>query len=124
MKNDFRPILGLDFIFETHPEPSMDFNGIFYCKVLEIVPFEKLSYSWKAGPEDNKISLDSIVTWTLQRKDVGTELFLEHRGFVKKNLNILNALDFGWKEKFQKINDLLNNIEHVPTNFRCLSGNR
>ena len=124
MKNNFRPIIGYDFQFSTHPEPSMDFDGTFYCKVLELIPFEKLLYSWKAGPGESKISLDSIVEWTLKRKAEGTELFLTHRGFQTGNLNIYNAMNSGWSKKFQIINDLLNNIEHGPTNFRCLSGNR
>src|SRR5882757_445082 len=50
MKNDFQSIVGLDFQFRTNPIPSLNFDGVFYCKVLEIVPFKKLSYSWNSGP--------------------------------------------------------------------------
>jgi len=49
MKNDFQPIVGHDFQLRTGPILSLDFDGIFYCKVLEIVPFKKLSYSWKSA---------------------------------------------------------------------------
>ena len=66
MKNDFQPIVGLDFQFRTNPIPSLDFDGIFYCKVLEIVPFKKLSYSWKGGPGNGEITLDSVVVWKLE----------------------------------------------------------
>lgn len=117
MKNDFQPIVGLDFQFRTNPIPSLDFDGIFYCKVLEIVPFKKLSYSWKSGPGEGKITLDSIVVWKLLPTDKGTELILDHSGFSKKeNLNFFNGLSAGWLEKFQKIADLLNAAQHGNTN--------
>ena len=117
MKNDFQPIVGLDFQFRTNPIPSLDFDGIFYCKVLEIVPFKKLSYSWKSGPGEGEITLDSVVVWKLEPKDKGTELFLEHSGFAKKeNLNFYNGLTHGWLEKFQKISELLNAAPHGHTN--------
>lgn len=78
MPNDFLPIVGHDFKFTIKPLPELEFDGIVYCKVLEIVPFKKLSYSWKGGPGNGKINLDSIVTWTLVAKENGTELFLDH----------------------------------------------
>jgi len=116
MKNDFQPVVGYDFQFRTGPIPALNFDGIFYCKVLEIVPFKKLSYSWKSGPGDGKITLDSVVVWKLETKDKGTELFLEHSGFSKKeNLDFYNGLLHGWVEKFDKIAELLNNAQHVNT---------
>ena len=117
MKNDFQPIVGLDFQFRTNPIPSLDFDGIFYCKVLEIVPFKKLSYSWKSGPGEGKITLDSVVVWKLEPTDKGTELFLEHRGFAKKeNLNFYNGLLHGWVEKLNNIAKLLNAAQHGHAN--------
>jgi len=113
MKNDFQPIVGLDFQFRTNPIPSLDFDGIFYCKVLEIVPFKKLSYSWKSGPGEGEITLDSVVVWKLEPKDKGTELFLEHSGFEKKeNLDFYNGLMHGWVEKLHNIAKLLNAAQH------------
>jgi uncharacterized protein YndB with AHSA1/START domain len=117
MRNDFQPIVGLDFQFRTNPIPSLDFDGIFYCKVLEIVPLKKLSYSWKSGPGEGEITLDSVVVWKLQPKDKGTELFLEHSGFAKKeNLNFYNGLTDGWLKNIQKIADRLNAAQHGYTN--------
>ena len=117
MKNDFQPIVGLDFQFKTNPIPSLDFDGIFYCKVLEIVPFKKLSYSWKSGPGDGKITLDSVVVWKLEPTEKGTEVFLEHSGFAKKeNLDFYKGLSHGWVEKLQNIAKLLNALQHGHTN--------
>ena len=109
MKNDFQPIVGLEFQFRTNPIPSLNFDGIFYCRVLEIVPYKKLSYSWKSGPGAGKIDLESVVVWTLQATDKGTEVFLHHSGFTKKeNLDFYNGLNHGWVEKFQNIAALIN----------------
>jgi uncharacterized protein YndB with AHSA1/START domain len=116
MKNDFQPIVGLDFQFRTNPIPGLDFDGIFYCKVLEVVPFKKLSYSWKSGPGEGEITLDSVVVWKLQPTDKSTELFLEHSGFAKKeNLDFYNGLKHGWTEKLQNITNLLNAAPHGNT---------
>src|SRR5215510_7634038 len=65
MENDFQPIIGFDFQFRTRPMPNLDFDGIVYCKVVEIVPYKKLSYSWKGGPGNGRITLESLVAWTL-----------------------------------------------------------
>jgi uncharacterized protein YndB with AHSA1/START domain len=117
MKNDFQPIVGFDFQFRTGPIPSLNFDGIVYCKVLEIVPLKKLSYSWKSGPGEGKITLDSVVVWKLQPTDKGTELFLEHSGFAEKeNLDIYNGLMHGWLQNIQKIADRLNAAQHGNTN--------
>lgn len=117
MKNTFQPIVGADFQFQTGPIPSLDFDGIFYCRVLEIVPFKKLSYSWTSGPGDGKITLDSVVVWKLEPTDKGTELFLVHSGFEKKeNLAFYEGLMHGWVEKFQNIDKLLKAAHHGNTN--------
>jgi uncharacterized protein YndB with AHSA1/START domain len=117
MKNDFQPIVGLDFQFRTNPIPSLDFDGVFYCKVLEVVAFKRLSYSWKCGPGGGEITLDSIVVWKLQSKDKGTEVFLEHSGFARKeNLSFFDGLNQGWVEKLENIAKLLKVREHGHSN--------
>ena|ERR1700744_740426 len=117
MKNDFKPIVGHDFQFNVKPVPSLDFDGIVYCKVLEIVPFKKLSYSWKLGPGDGTINLDSVVRWELQPKGKGTELLLDHGNFtILENAGIFSAMDKGWLDNMHKIADSLNAKEHDTTN--------
>jgi uncharacterized protein YndB with AHSA1/START domain len=109
MKNDFQPIVGHEFTFMVNPIPSLEFDGIVYCKVLEIVPFKKLSYSWKLGPGDGTINVDSVVRWELQPKDKGTELILDHGDFViLKNLGMFNAMNEGWLKNMHKIAERLN----------------
>jgi uncharacterized protein YndB with AHSA1/START domain len=108
MKNTFQPFVGAEFQFRTGPIPSLDFDGIFYCKVLEITPLKKLSYSWHSGPGDGQITLESVVEWKLQSNETGTQLFLEHSGFAKKeNEAFYEGLNHGWMEKLQNIDNLL-----------------
>jgi uncharacterized protein YndB with AHSA1/START domain len=108
MPNNFKPVRGHDFQFRIKPMPQLDFDGIVYCKVLEVVPYQLLSYSWKAGPGEGKIDLDSIVVWKLMPKDNGTELLLEHTGFGGYgNFGMFSAMNEGWFKNMQKIAELL-----------------
>jgi uncharacterized protein YndB with AHSA1/START domain len=117
MKNDFKPIVGYDFQFRTGPIPSLDFDGICYCKVLEVIPFKRLSYSWNCGPGEGKISLESVVVWKLQPTEKGTDLFLEHSGFDKEvNLGFFNGMTLGWEKNLSKIDALLNAAQHGTIN--------
>jgi uncharacterized protein YndB with AHSA1/START domain len=117
MKNDFQPILGHEFQFKINPVPALDFDGIVHCRVLEILPFKKLSYSWKTGPGDGTTTIDSVVVWTLEPKDKGTELLLEHTGFSETaNLAMFNALNGGWLTNIKKIAERLNTAQHGTTN--------
>jgi uncharacterized protein YndB with AHSA1/START domain len=108
MPNDFQPVKGHEFKFTTKPMPDFDFDGIFYCKVLEIVPLKKLAYSWNFGPGNGTLN-KSEVHWTLTEKNKGTELLLIHRGFEGADmLPIFEAMDKGWLQNINKIQKLLN----------------
>ena len=109
MPNNFLPILGYDFEFRTNPLPQLDFDGIIYCKIVEILPYKKLSYSWKSGPGNGDIAIDSIVVWTLIEKDGGTELCIDHSGFKEmEHFNMFSALNNGWLKNMQKVYSLIN----------------
>jgi uncharacterized protein YndB with AHSA1/START domain len=114
MPNNFEPIVGHEFQFRSKPAPLIEFDGIAYCKVLEIVPMKKLTYSWKCGPGENKITLDSIVVWTLTPRDGGTELVLEQTGFKElENANIFLAMKEGWAKHVKMIEELINTETHA-----------
>jgi len=109
MENNFQPIVGYEFQFNAKPKVKIGFDGIIYCKVLEIIPFKRLSYTWKGGPNPNKITLDSVVTWTLNAKDNGTELTLEQTGFVGiKNYIAYLMMNKGWAKIGKRFNEHLN----------------
>jgi uncharacterized protein YndB with AHSA1/START domain len=108
MKNDFKPIVGHDFQFISSPAPQIGFDGIAYCKVLEIIEYKKLAYSWRSGPGNGTIELDSRVEWTLIAKPNGTELQLKQSGFTAANFSIFNAMNDGWMKNVKKIITQLN----------------
>lgn len=116
MPNDFEPVSGHDFKFSTKPIPSLNLDGIFYCKVLEIIPCKKLIYTWKGGPGNEVITLDTLVVWSLQPKDNGTELRLVHSGFRDENISIFSGMDKGWFENIKKITGLLNANDNANSN--------
>jgi len=117
MKSDFQPVLGHEFQFRINPIPAFDFDGIIYGKVLEIVPFEKLSYSWTLGPGDGTTNVDSVVRWELQPNGKGTELILHHGDFaILKHMGIFDAMTVGWLQNMHKILDRLNEKVHGTTN--------
>ena len=117
MKNDFQPVLGHEFQFRTGAKANLDFDGIFYCKVLDIEPFKRLVYSWNCGPGEGQINLESVVTWELEARNNGTQVSLDHRGFERaENLDMYHGLMHGWLEKFTNIDNLLNANAHGYTN--------
>jgi uncharacterized protein YndB with AHSA1/START domain len=108
MPTDFSPTVGHEFKFTAKPMPDMDFDGVFHCKVLEVEPFKKLSYSWDFGPGDGT-QTKSVVNWTLTAKDNGTELLLIHRGFEGVNfLEMFNSMSKGWLELITKLARIIN----------------
>ena len=108
MKNDFQPVVGHHFNFTTRPMPNHDFDGNIYCVVLEVIPHKRLSYSWKGGPGEGKITLDSVVEWTLHEKDNGTELQLVHSGFKETDAFMFSIMNDGWLKNMHKIGEYLN----------------
>ena len=108
MPNNFKEVVGHEFEFRTNPIPSLHLDGIFHCKVLEIVPLKKLTYSWKGGSGNGEITLDTIVEWTLEPFDNGTRLLLKHSGFKEENISILMGMTDGWQENIQKMLNHLN----------------
>jgi uncharacterized protein YndB with AHSA1/START domain len=116
MPNDFEPVVGRDFYFKTKAIPAMNFDGMCHCKVLDVIPFEKLSYSWKGGPGNGDILLDTIVVWNLTSTDEGTNLFLEHSGFGKEeHANFFPGMTDGWVKNVQKILNRLTPAQHDST---------
>jgi hypothetical protein len=72
--------------------------------------------SWKGGNGSGIITLDTVVVWTLEPKDNGTNLFLSHTGYKEENLSIFLGMDKGWFEKLKKIEELANKNSDANTN--------
>jgi uncharacterized protein YndB with AHSA1/START domain len=118
MKTDFMPLLGYQFHFFSKPVPQIDFDGTVYATVVNIKPYTNLAYSWKFGPGDGSIKLDSLVEWTLHPKNGGTELELLHSGFseLEAEFNLYQAHSDGWYKNIQKILQSINAATHGTTN--------
>ncbi|MGA9637775.1 SRPBCC family protein, partial [Flavobacterium sp.] len=112
--NVFKPIIGHKFQFGAKPKLKIGFDGRIYCKVLEIVPYKKLVYSWKGGMSKENPSLDSIVTWTLSSSEKGTVLSLEHSGFTGfKNYLPYIIMNKGWVTNSKKLFNLMEQLNLV-----------
>ncbi len=103
MKNDFKPVLGHKFQFRAKPKPAFKWDGIVYCEVTELAPLKRLSFTWRGGPDNTATTLDTVVTWTLQPKENGTELTLEHKGFTGTRSYLVSfMMESGWKKHIAK----------------------
>ena len=116
MNNDFELLPGHEFMFRSNPQPSMDFDGNVYCRVLEIDPLKKLVYSWKIRQGTEKQLMDSVVSWFLIPKKGGTELILEHTGLDGWNELMFQAMNKGWDQNVRtKMGNLFNIKPHNET---------
>ena len=95
----FEPVAGKRFSYQT--TPAGEWDGVIHCQVLEAVPNERLVYAWKGGHAGNSgygSPLDTVVTFTLVRVDIGTRVRLVHSGFVTPtNDTAYKNMGEGWK---------------------------
>jgi uncharacterized protein YndB with AHSA1/START domain len=112
MPNDFVTEIGRRFTFRTKPMGNWD--GIVQCEVLDIVPNERLVYSWKGGSDDNAqygARLDTIVTWTLTATAGGTRLSLVHAGFRSPGNDFaFDMMSPGWGHVMQSIERVIGSL--------------
>jgi uncharacterized protein YndB with AHSA1/START domain len=110
MPNDFKPVVGHKFQFQTEPAPG--FDGILYCEVLEVEAPHRLSYTFRGGWMDR----ETVVTWTLTPQEGGTLLYLHHSGFTAlSDAAIRDILDQGWGSFLQRLPDTLDTIAQSTT---------
>ena len=101
----FEPVKGKQFTYQTTPGGAWD--GVIRCEVLEVIPNQRLVYSWKGGHEQNVgygAPLDTVVTFTLARVENGTRLRAVHSGFVlPRNETAFKNMGDGWKTVVPRI---------------------
>lgn len=104
----FEAVKGTHFTFQTTPSGAWD--GVIHCEVLDVIPNERLSYSWRSGHDGNVgygARLDTVVTWTLAKVAGGTRLRLVHSGFVlPMNATAFTNMGKGWKTVVPKVGAL------------------
>jgi uncharacterized protein YndB with AHSA1/START domain len=102
----YEAAVGNRFTYQTTPAPAWD--GVIRCQVLEMIPNERLVYSWQGGDDSNNgqygSRLDTVVTFTLTKVGVGTRLRLVHSGFeLPKNDTAFTGMSGGWAKVVQRI---------------------
>jgi uncharacterized protein YndB with AHSA1/START domain len=105
MQSDFQPVVGHKFRFTYLPKKDSSYKGIVDGEVLEVDPFNKLSYSWNGTTKDGSRTFSSKVEWTLLPKDEGTELQLRHNDFILPE--DFTAHDTGWGICLKRFDELL-----------------
>jgi uncharacterized protein YndB with AHSA1/START domain len=99
------PVVGFDlqpgaaFTFKTQPYPGWD--GIVSCRMLEIEPKRKLSYTWGVP------FLETVVTFTLTPTASGTRLSLVQSGFKPDQKREFGGARYGWQMMGEKLVELL-----------------
>jgi uncharacterized protein YndB with AHSA1/START domain len=105
---DFEPVPGSRFTYQT--TPAGEWDGSIQCEVLEAVPNERFSWSWKGGHEGNTgygSPLDTVVTFTLEAVEGGTRLRLVHSGFVlPRNDTAYRNMSGGWNKVVPRIGEI------------------
>ena len=104
----FEPVKGKRFTYQTTAAGAWD--GVIHCEVLEVIPSQRLAYSWRGGHEANAgygSRLDTVVTFTLSKAENGTRLRLVHSGFVlPQNEIAFTNMGGGWKKVVPRIGAL------------------
>lgn len=93
MPNNIRAEVGHKFNFTV--ENPQGWSGKVDCEVLEVIPEQRLVYSWRGMSGSGKM-LDSIVAWTLKAGAGGTLLHLEHSGFEPDSM-AFKMMGQGWR---------------------------
>jgi uncharacterized protein YndB with AHSA1/START domain len=93
---------GAAFTFKTQAYPGWD--GTVNCRVIEIEPHSKLSYTWTVP------FLDTVVTFTLTPTASGTRLSVVQSGFKPNQKREFGGARYGWKMMGEKLVDLLARI--------------
>ena len=94
MKNDFLPVAGHRFDFRA------DWGAV-ECQVTEVEPHRTLSYTWSA------YGLESVVTWTLDSTNNGTNLRMEQSGFRPDQEQAYQGAKIGWQRFFNTLEQVL-----------------
>jgi uncharacterized protein YndB with AHSA1/START domain len=95
---------GAAFTFKTQAYPPWD--GTVNCRLLELDPHKKISYTWVVGD----MAIDTVVTFTLVPTASGTRLSLVQSGFKPAQKQNFGGARYGWKMMGGKLVDLLARI--------------
>ncbi len=104
MKNDFQPVVGHRFNFRA--TPIHGWNGVTDSEVLEIIPHQRLTYSWNASGDQAPDGLKTIVTWTLTPCEGGTRVRMEQSGFSPQDEAGYRGMGAGWPRILARLEEV------------------
>ena len=96
MESDFSPEKDIEFTFRG--EANEEWDGRIYCRILDIVPNERISFTWNA----NDIQGETVVVIELEQiedDEACTRLRLIHSNFESAKLDTSPIVDrhkAGW----------------------------
>lgn len=90
------------FTFKRPPLPGWD--GVVHCRMVDVEPQRKISYTWVVG------DLDTVVTFVLTETTAGTRLSLVQSGFEPDQKQNFGGARYGWRLMGGKLVDLLATI--------------
>jgi uncharacterized protein YndB with AHSA1/START domain len=96
---------GAAFTFKTQPYPGWD--GTVNCRILEVEPERRLSYTWAA----RNMGLDTTVTFTVTPTPSGTRLSVVQSGFKPEQKQNSGGARYGWKLMGGKLAALLERMQ-------------
>ena len=109
----FAPVEGTRFTYQT--KAAGEWDGTIHCRVLEVVPNERLVYAWTGGHAGNVgygAPLDTVVTFTLEKADGGTRVKLMHSGFVlPRNETAFRNMNDGWKKVVPRLGEIASTVQ-------------
>jgi uncharacterized protein YndB with AHSA1/START domain len=108
MQNDFEPIVGHRFNFRA--APVLGWNGVTDCEVLEIIPQQRLVYSWNASGDQAPDGLKTIVTWTLTPAHGGTHVRMEQSGFRQQDEAGYRGMGGGWPHILGRLEEVASRL--------------
>ena len=92
------------FRFLKENSDMLEKDFVIEGKILEIIPNQKLSYTWK--PVDDPNYPNTVVTWTIESINNKTKVTVLHSGVeTAKDYSHLND---GWAYFINKLGNLLN----------------
>jgi uncharacterized protein YndB with AHSA1/START domain len=122
MENDIKPVLDHEFTFRMAPQKGWD--GITYCKVLELEPMKQIAYTYQGEATGEKAlacagihsgtadkatkgiftKLDTVLNFRLEHTcGNGTILYMKHSGYKGLKLVIVSLImGMGWKKQINK----------------------
>lgn len=96
---------GASFTLKTQPQPKWD--GAVRCRIVEVEPHRKLSYTWVAGTENE---IDTVVSFTLTPSDSGTHLLIVQSGFKAHQKQALGGARYGWRMMSERLEGVVSQL--------------